>query len=304
MSDKKALGRGLSALLSDVDLGADYGSSANFAAGRPRQPDTSLPIEVLHPNPNQPRRGFDAAALAELAQSIREHGIIQPLIVRPHPEKAGQYQIVAGERRWRAAQEARIHDVPVLIREIGDAEALQVAIIENIQRADLNPMEEAQSYRTLMDNFGHTQEKLAEALGKSRSHIANMLRLLTLPEKVMAFLRDGKITTGHARACLAADDPTALAVAIVELGLSVREAEERAKAPKKMPGQSAAKDRKSKDTDTILLEQDLSALTGFKISIEHVSNEKGGELRIRYRNLDELDAVVRLLSVSQADSPA
>lgn len=291
MSDKKALGRGLSALLSDVDLGADYSAPV-----RPRTPDSSLPIEKLHPNPDQPRRQFDETAIQELAQSVREHGILQPLIVRPFPGRDGQYQIVAGERRWRAAQLAQIHDVPVLIRELGDTEVLQVAIIENIQRADLNPIEEAQAYRVLMDNFGHTQEKLAEALGKSRSHIANLLRLLTLPERIMAYVREGKITAGHARACLASDNPITLAEAIIHLGLSVREAEERARKSLKQPTGRIITGRRVKDPDTLALELDLSAHLRLKVSIVHIFGPEGGEIRVRYTNLDELDGLIQLLT--------
>ena len=173
----------------------------------PRQPDMSVPIEKVHPNPDQPRRSFNADALHELSQSIAEHGIIQPLIVRPNPRSAGEYEIVAGERRWRAAQMAQLHAIPVILREFSDTEVLEVAIIENIQRADLNPVEEATGFSQLMLKFGHTQEKLAEVLGKSRSHIANAVRLLNLPDEALTHLREGRLSSGHARAILTADDP-------------------------------------------------------------------------------------------------
>ncbi len=304
MSDKKALGRGLSALLSDVDLSADYGATPD-SPPRVRVPDTSLPIELLHPNPNQPRRNFEEFAMGELTQSIRENGIIQPLIVRPHPDKTGEYQIVAGERRWRAAQAAQLHAVPVLIRELGNTEVLQVAIIENIQRTDLNAIEEARGYRALMDNFGHTQEKLAEALGKSRSHIANALRLLDLPLKVQVYLEQGRITAGHARACLAAADPLVLAQNIMSQDLSVREAEIGAKLSHQ-PRDIYAKPKKSKlskDPDTLALESDLHVHLGFKVLIEHDAKKKSGELRIVYRNLDELDALIARLNRMLSDDP-
>jgi ParB family transcriptional regulator, chromosome partitioning protein len=297
MSDKKALGRGLSALLSDVDLGADYDSAPNSPA-KPRAADTSLPIEKLHPNPNQPRRQFAEHTLAELAQSIKENGIIQPLIVRPHPEKDGEYQIVAGERRWRAAQVAQVHVVPVVIREMLDNEVLQVAIIENIQRADLNPIEESRGYRALMDNFGHTQEKLAEALGKSRSYIANSLRLMDLPSRVQGYLEEGRLTAGHARACLAAEDPLVLAQMIMSQDYSVREAEIAAKLSHnpERPYAKPKKSKLSKDPDIVALEYDLHVQLGYKVVIEHDRKTKKGELRLLYRNLDELDALIGLLS--------
>ena len=194
-------------------------------AGEP----TRVPIERIRPNPNQPRRDFDERELQDLAASIREKGVIQPLILRPHPVEAGHYEIVAGERRWRAAQMAGVHELPAVVRDLTDTEVLELAIIENIQRADLNPLEEAQGYRQLMDRFGHTQERLAEALGKSRSHIANLLRLLTLPEPVLEMLRAGKLTAGHARALVTARHPEALARQVVERDLSVRQTEQLAR---------------------------------------------------------------------------
>jgi ParB family transcriptional regulator, chromosome partitioning protein len=294
MSEKKALGRGLSALLSDVDLGEPQRND-RAEPGNPANQGTSQPIERLRPNTNQPRQQFNDEAMQELTQSIREHGILQPLIVRPDPEQPGHFQIVAGERRWRAAQAAQLHEVPVLVRDFSDAEMLQVAIIENIQRADLNAVEEALGYRALMTNFGHTQEKLAEALGKSRSHIANLLRILTLPEKVLDYVRQGKLTAGHARACVSCENPIALAEAILHRGLSVRAAEKLAQnapigdAPKPVPRKG------EKDADTKSLENDLSLQFGMKVSIDHNASTKGGELRIHYRNLDDLDRVIQIL---------
>jgi len=284
----RGLGRGLSALMADVE-------TAETAA--PRRADQMMPVDQIVPNPDQPRRTFTTEQMEELAASIKEKGVIQPLIVRAIA--GGQYEIVAGERRWRAAQMAQRHEVPVVVREFSDTEVLEIAIIENIQRADLNPVEEAMGYRQLMDRFGHTQEKMAEALGKSRSHIANMLRLLGLPEEVMAFLRDGKLSMGHARALVTADDPIGLAQRIVNGGLSVRETEKLAKGIT-MP-KAAGPKPSGKDADTRALEQDLSANLGLKVSVDHAATGESGKLVIGYKSLDELDALCRLLSASPLD---
>ena len=284
-NERRGLGRGLSALMADVGVTGAGGE------GRPRRPDLAVPVESLAPNPDQPRRDFDPAALEELAASIRTKGIIQPLIVRPRGEG---YEIVAGERRWRAAQLAQLHEVPVLVREFSDTEVLEIAIIENIQRADLNAIEEAMGYRQLMDRFGHTQERLAEALSKSRSHIANLLRLLTLPDEVQRHLREGRLTAGHARALITAPDPAALARQVIAKGLSVRETEALARkvvAPKSGP---AAPARPEKDADTRALEGDLTATLGMPVSIEH-KGQDGGLLTIRYRDLDQLDRLCQRL---------
>ena len=286
--EKKGLGRGLSALLADVET--EHPEQPNA----PRRPDDILPIEKVRPNPDQPRRTFADTDLDDLTASIREKGVIQPLIVRPDPGAADMYQIVAGERRWRAAQRAKLHEVPVLIRAFDDTEALEVAIIENIQRADLNAIEEAAGYRQLMDRFGHTQEKLAEALGKSRSHIANLLRLLNLPEPVMFMVRDGKLSAGHARTLVTAQEPEALAKQIVSRGLSVRQAEQLAKSgtnPTAKPSASM-----TKDSDTRALEDDLSANLGGRVSINHKSDGTGGTIQISYKNLEHLDRLCQLLS--------
>lgn len=288
--ERRGLGRGLSALMADVAPAVENTSG-------PARAEQTIPIEKIRPNPDQPRRSFAEEPLEDLANSIREKGIIQPLILRADPRDPTGFQIVAGERRWRAAQRAQLHEVPAIVRDFDDTEVLEVAIIENIQRADLNPVEEAAGYRQLMDRFGHTQEKLAEALGKSRSHIANTLRLLTLGPEPLALLREGKITAGHARALLTATDPVALARKIVAEGLSVREAERLAKAPPKQAGADRQKGKTEKDADTRALEKDLRAALGMKVSIDHEAGGESGRLTVRYGSLDELDEICRRLSM-------
>ncbi len=284
--ERRGLGRGLSALMADVAP-----ASASGVDAAPRRSELLVPVDLIEPNPDQPRRDFDADALAELAASIREKGVIQPLIVRKDPIKSDRYQIVAGERRWRAAQMAQLHDVPVLVREFSDAEVLEVAIIENIQRADLNPVEEALGYRQLIDRFGHTQDRLAEALSKSRSYIANLLRLLQLPDEVQAWLREGRLTAGHARALITTSDPVGLARQVIARGLSVRETERLVKAPSPKAG---APRRPEKDSDTRALEQDISAALRMKVAIDHRGND-GGTLVITYKTLDDLDQICQIL---------
>lgn len=290
----RGLGRGLSALMADVapaapEIGADPAL---------RSPDRVVPIESVRPNPDQPRRRFAREALDELAASIRAKGIIQPLIVRPKGE--GQYEIVAGERRWRAAQQAQLHEIPVILRDFDDTEVLEIAIIENIQRADLNAVEEAAGYRQLMDRFGHTQEKLAEALGKSRSHIANLLRLLTLPDAVQEMVQDGRLTAGHARALVTAEDPLSLAQEVVRKGLSVRETEKLMKRPATVgdPKPSVNRQTGEKDADTRALEGDLSAVLGMNVVIDHQAGQESGQITIRYGSLNDLDTLCRLLGGS------
>ena len=292
-SKPRGLGRGLSALMADVAP-----SAPSQGTNSPPRPDQSLPIEALVANPDQPRRLFSAEALNDLANSIRKKGIIQPLIVRPI--KGDRYEIVAGERRWRAAQQAQLHSVPVLIREFDDTEVLEVAIIENIQRADLNAMEEAAGYRQLMDRFGHTQEKVAEALSKSRSHIANLLRLLTLPEDVQELLREGKLTAGHARALITAKHPSDLARQVVKGGLSVRATEALVKKDQNPPDASPKPktQRSEKDADTRALEGDLGASIGMKVVIQHEPGGERGRVSIQYESLDQLDDLCRLLGGS------
>lgn len=289
--ERRGLGRGLSALMADVSL------DPTDAEGLPaRRPDTFLPVESLRPNPDQPRRDFSPDALSDLAASIRVKGIIQPLIVRRTVENA--YEIVAGERRWRAAQIAQVHEVPVLIRDFSDAEVLEVALIENIQRADLNAIEEALAYRQLMDRFGHTQEKMAEALSKSRSHIANLLRLLNLPEEVQVYVREGKLSAGHARALITSSRPAELARIAIAKGMSVRQVEELVRQDSRpASGKRSSGGRHfEKDADTRALEADLSANLKMAVSIKHEPGGETGLLTIRYGSLDDLDLLCRALS--------
>ncbi|MEE9455484.1 MAG: ParB/RepB/Spo0J family partition protein [Paracoccaceae bacterium] len=290
-SDRKSLGRGLSALLADVNLEEGVRARETIFVSAT---DSDIPIEKIHANPDQPRRKFNESDLADLTASIVEKGVIQPLIVRPDPKISGEYQIVAGERRWRAAQRAKLHALPALVRDLNDTEVLELAIIENIQRADLNAIEEAMGYRQLMDHFGHTQEQMAKALGKSRSHIANLLRLLNLPDSVLEFVRDGRLSAGHARTLVSADDPLVLARTIIGKELSVRQAEALVKAGK--PQVQKRHLKPAKDADTKAIEGDLTAHLGVKVMINHKPGGQGGELRIRYKDLEQLDGLCQLLS--------
>lgn len=284
-SVKRGLGRGLSALMADIDVNSSEKNGSS-----------TLPIEQITANPDQPRRQFKPEDLQELAESVKNRGVLQPLIVRPHPSDEGLYQIVAGERRWRAAQMAQLHELPVLIRDLSDSEVLEVAIIENIQRADLNAIEEATSFRQLMNRFGHTQEKLAESLNKSRSHIANLLRLLNLPDSVQDFLKNGQISAGHARALVTAKKPEQLARKVIDKGLSVRETEELVRKQNEEPANNASKSssKADKDADTRALESDLSAHLRMRVSIKHAGAD-GGQLTITYKELDQLDELCQLL---------
>ncbi|MGM0585168.1 MAG: ParB/RepB/Spo0J family partition protein [Pseudomonadota bacterium] len=261
----------------------------------PAKAQTTIAIDMIRPNPEQPRRRFAEAEISELADSIRERGIIQPLILRPAPSGDG-FEIVAGERRWRAAQKAQLHAVPAIVRELDDATVLEFAIIENVQRADLTPVEESRGYARLMEEFGHTQEELAEVVGKSRSYIANALRLLNLSEEVLDLVSEGKLSAGHARALITAEDPAALARQVVARGLSVRETEALVKAAKPMAARPARNKPAEKDADTRALELDLSANLGMKVRIEHKGEAEGGEIRVRYGSLEELDALCERLS--------
>ena len=290
---RRGLGRGLSALMADVN------ETEQSAARGPEAAERFIPIERISPNPEQPRKRFDADDLNDLSSSIREKGVIQPLIVRARAD--GSFEIVAGERRWRAAQMAQLHELPVIVREFSDVEVLEVAIIENIQRADLNSIEEAAGYRQLMDRFGHTQEKMAEALGKSRSHIANLLRLLNLPEPVLEMVRKGDLSAGHARALIPASDPIALAKKVVSDGLSVRAVEALVKKELASDGENIFTKEKAapvteKDADTKALEGDLSANLGMKVSIDHKPGQESGQLTLQYRSMDQLDELCRLLT--------
>lgn len=293
----RGLGRGLSALMADVN------SADSVPEGSGRS-DMLVPVEKIHPNIDQPRRSFRTNEMEDLAASIREKGVIQPLIVRPSPSKEGQYEIVAGERRWRAAQMAQVHNVPVVVWTLSDIEVLELAIIENIQRADLNPIEEAAGYKALVEKFGHTQEKLSISLGKSRSHIANLMRLLQLPEQVQEMVRDGQISAGHARAIITSDDPMALANKVVKDGLSVRETEKLAKKPLQNlfnangEAQKVGQASSQKDSDTRALENDLSAAVGMKVEIAHHAGNESGKISISYKDLEQLDKICMLLSSS------
>ncbi len=286
----RGLGRGLSALMSDVEPEQRPIAPQSGAVASERY----IPIEQIYPNPDQPRRTFDPDDLEDLANSIKTKGVIQPLIVRAHPTKDASFEIVAGERRWRAAQKAQLHQVPVVVRNLDDQSVLEIAIIENIQRADLNPIEEAIGYRQLMDRFGHTQEKLGEALGKSRSHIANLLRLLNLPDEIQQMVTDGQLSAGHARALITSDDPVGLAKKVISGGLSVRATEKLAQTgqTKNTTPKPAAPE---KDADTRALEGDLSATLKMQVRINHKPGTEGGEVSIRYKSLEELDDLCRLL---------
>jgi ParB family chromosome partitioning protein len=281
--ERRGLGRGLSALMADINAPAQ---PAREPAGL-----NQIPVDRIEPNPNQPRRRFEPGALDELAQSIRLHGILQPIVVRAVGD---HYQIVAGERRWRAAQLAQVHLMPAVVKSYSDDDVLQVGLLENIQRQDLNAIEEGQAYAQLVERFGHTQEQLAQALGKSRSHIANTLRLLSLPETLQALVRDGELTAGHARALHGAPDAQALAARIMAEGLSVRQVETLVRE------QSARKPRKprtgGKDADTLALEADVTAALGLSVQISHAPDHGGGTVTIRYRSLDDLDLVCTALS--------
>ncbi len=291
MAEKRGLGRGLSALMADIDVSAPEKSDNSAGVG-----ERIVPIERIEPNPDQPRRDFIKADLEELAESIREKGIIQPLIVRIHPKAADKFEIVAGERRWRAAQMAQVHEVPVVLRQLNDTEVLEIAIIENIQRSDLNQVEEAMGYRQLQDKFGHTQEQLAAALGKSRSHIANLMRLLSLPEDVVRMLRQGDLTSGHARALITTDNPSDLARKVVRDGLSVRETERLAKSGGSKPNRKKEPRRLEKDADTKALEGDLTATLKMGVSIDHTAGTEGGLVTISYKDFEQLDELCRRLA--------
>jgi ParB family transcriptional regulator, chromosome partitioning protein len=286
---RSRLGRGLAALIGDV--GAESSSDRRRAPRR-------LPIDALRPNARNPRRIFSDTELDELANSLRERGIIQPIIVRALRGVPDTYEIIAGERRWRAAPRAGLHEVPVVIIEATDAEALQLAIIENVQRTDLNPLEEAEGYRSLIRDFSHSQDDVARMVGKSRSHVANTLRLQTLPDRVKEHIHSGRLSAGHARALVGHHDAERLAEEIVARGLNVRQVEEIARETAKRSGKEQtnggkARARAAKNTNTLALEKRLADALGLVVSIDH--RERGGTLSIRYRSLDQLDDVVRRL---------
>jgi ParB family transcriptional regulator, chromosome partitioning protein len=297
---RPALGRGLSALFGEATTNQnDTPSATNNSNNKiSRQ---LLPIHALQPGQFQPRKIFDADALAELASSLKQHGVLQPLLVRALANLPGKFEIIAGERRWRAAQKAQIHEVPVIIVDFDDSTAMEVALIENLQRQDLNAMEEARGYERLQNEFNYTQEQLGNKLGKSRSHVANLLRLLQLPELVQQMVENGQLTMGHARALLTAENPEALAQKIVSDNLSVRAVEKLAaslhgRAPKAGTGLTtiSANNAIEKDPDTLALERDLSALLGVRVHIDITG--QGGRLSLSYDNLEQLDSLLQKLS--------
>ena len=310
MADKKrGLGRGLSALIGDVDieLSADAKAPNKDKSKKTSNPSSeesssqglrNLGVEKLVPGKFQPRREFDKEALKELANSIREKGILQPILARPNPGGGAKspYEIVAGERRWRAAQIAQLHDVPVIVRDMTDNEALQIGIIENVQRSDLNPIEEAEGFQRLIDEFSYTQEVLAKTLGKSRSHIANTLRLVGATNKVREYLIAGQLSAGHARALLGHPNADRLAPDIVERGLSVRDVEKLVADKKPSKGGPKPKKPVEKDTDTRALEKSIADNLGLSVAIQH--EKDGGHVRVSYKTLEQLDEVVRRLMAS------
>ncbi len=287
------LGRGLAAL-----LGEAAGVSANAKGTDSEQKGGAvsvLPVEALVAGPFQPRQDMEPAALEELAESIRERGILQPILVRPDPNKKGQYQIIAGERRWRAAQLAQCHEVPVHVRDLSEADAMAAALVENLQRADLNPVEEAEGFSRLMDEYSLTQDELAKAIGKSRPHVANMLRLLKLPPAVRDELKKGTLSAGHARALLAHPNAIAAAAEVIAKGLSVRQTEALVqKALEQQNRKPAAEEKKARNPEIAALERDLANRLGLKVAV-NFDGRKGGSLEIHYKNLDQLDTVLALL---------
>ena len=285
-SGRRRLGRGLAALIGDA--------SSEFEVVERVRGIRKVAIDLIKANPKNPRRLFKEEDLEELAGSIRQHGMIQPVVVRPAPAGGSGYELIAGERRWRAAQKAGQHEIPVIIQDVTDREAMEIAIIENVQRQDLNPLEEAMGYDQLIREFEYTQNDLAAVIGKSRSHVANTLRLLKLPEPVKDYLNEGALTAGHARALIAAPDPAALAKRIVEEGMTVRSAETLAQATISEPHGRAKAAKPDKDADTRALEKRLSDALGLSVEIRHKPSGSG-EMRLRYANLDQLDDIIRRL---------
>jgi len=298
---KKGLGRGLSHLFGEAE--AAYRVSTPEAPAATQAPATAggstLPVAFLRPGRFQPRRHFDETLLDELAASIRQHGLLQPILVRPLPSETDAYEIIAGERRWRAAQRASLHDVPVIVQTLTDTQALEIALVENLQRQDLSALEEAEGYKRLMDEFGHSHSELGDLVGKSRSHVANMLRLLALPDGVKAMMQSGELSAGHARALLTAPDPETLAKEVTGRNLSVRETEKianeakdiRKPAAKPAPTPPAAK---PKHADLLALEQDMTERLGLRVSID--AHGSSGTLSIAYKTMDQLDDVLAKLS--------
>ena len=285
--NRRGLGRGLSALLGEAEEIAH--------AVEPAEGVRDIPIELIHRNPDQPRQVFAEAELAELEASIRHNGVLQPILVRPSSNAPGEYEIIAGERRWRAGQRAGLTSMPALVRTMDDSRALEIAIVENVQREDLNAMEEARAYRALLDRFGYTQDKAAAAVGKSRSHVANMMRLLQLPDGVQELVVGGQLTAGHARALLSAENPQRIAEMAVQKELSVREVEQLMRKGSAAP-RKASGPRKTKDADTAALEADLEEALGLTVDI--ADRGGAGEVKIRYATLEQLDEICRRLTRS------
>ncbi|MCX7309215.1 MAG: ParB/RepB/Spo0J family partition protein [Afipia sp.] len=286
---RSRLGRGLASLIGDVG-----GEAAHV--DRPNRAQRRVPIEFLKANPRNPRRTFSDTELSELADSIKQHGVIQPIVVRPVKGNADRFEIIAGERRWRASQRAGLHDVPIVTVDVNDSDALEIAIIENVQRSDLNAMEEAQGYHALAAEFKRSQEDIAKIVGKSRSHVANMMRLTKLPNEVQKFIAEGKLSAGHARALIGVPDAAAAAKKIVAEGLTVRQAEALAHdegVPQRKPQKSRGGKSKAKDPDTVALERRVSDVLGLKVNVEH--RNPGGAVQIKYRDLDQLDDILRRL---------
>ena len=280
-TNKKGLGRGLSSLMGDTDTQHSTNPTSSS--------ETTISIAKLRPSPLQPRRVFDKNSINELAESIKSKGLVQPILVRPSNTNDGEYEIIAGERRWRAAQVAQLHVIPAVIRNLNDAESLEIAIIENVQRSDLSPIEEAAGYKKLMESYNHTQEQLSEVVGKSRSHIANIIRLLSLPQSIQDMISQGSISSGHARAIMNSAFPEQLAERIINENLSVRATEALVKEKKEGP-----KKVKLKDPDTIDLENKLTDILGLDVIISH-RGKQGGSLKVSYKSLDQLELVTKKL---------
>lgn len=298
----RGLGRGLNALFEDEEGVYPQVDSEGQVQGRKRD---MIGVDQLEPGMGQPRNIFNDDALAELASSIKQHGVLQPLLVRENKDNSGKYEIIAGERRWRAAQKAQLHEVPVIVLTITDAEAFEIALIENLQREDLDPIDEAAGYQKLIDNYDYTQEKLAESLGKSRSHIANMMRLLQLPTSVQKLLSEGKLSAGHARALITAKNAEELAKIVIARNLSVRETEKLVAETEGRPSKkkdnkgSAGVDETKKDIDTLALEDDLSNKIGMRVSIDS-RDGKSGKVSIAFKSLDQLDELLQRMTASDA----
>ena len=280
-TNKKGLGRGLSSLMGDTDTQHSTNPTSSS--------ETTISIAKLRPSPLQPRRVFDKNSINELAESIKSKGLVQPILVRPSNTNDGEYEIIAGERRWRAAQVAQLHAIPAVIRNLNDTESLEIAIIENVQRSDLSPIEEAAGYKKLMESYNHTQEQLSEVVGKSRSHIANIIRLLSLPQSIQDMISQGSISSGHARAIMNSAFPEQLAERIINENLSVRATEALVKEKKEGP-----KKVKLKDPDTIDLENKLTDILGLDVIISH-RGKQGGSLKVSYKSLDQLELVTKKL---------